>query len=206
MSPMSRVLVVSTLLFVIASPALAKTSDGAAGTVYVTPAPASATAPAYAPVYAPPYDPSYASMPRGRGGRIVIGTRHEQQSDRGLWGAGLGLFLGGWVLDIVGTAIANAMSDRSSTDENNAQAWSVMPLGGPIAQLVVGAPHPALPLTFGIMQITGLVMFVMGLTSTHDAEVPVYALGDPSDPTTPRLAFEVTPRSDGGFASVTLSM
>lgn len=142
---------------------------------------------------------------RDRHGRTLVDTRHENQPDRGLWGTGLGLFLAGWVLDIVGTAIFNAASDdRSGANEEDAQAWSLLPIVGPLVQLGIEAPHPALPLTSGLLQISGLVLFVVGMTSNHDVEIPVYAWGDPHDAATARLGLDITPTNGGAYASLTL--
>jgi hypothetical protein len=194
MARIARSLLVLAVLFFAASPALAQ--DVATQPIVVTP-----------PGYGAESLPSHAAYGgygvRGRGGRVVIGTRHEQQSDRGLWGGGLGLFIAGWALDILSVPIANAIHPRDNWTDS--LAWGVLPIAGPVGQLTVGAPHPALPITFGIMEIAGAIMFIMGVTSTHDAEVPVYALGDPRDPMTPRLAFSVAPSDSGGFASATLT-
>ena len=54
------------------------------------------------------------------------------------------------------------------------------------------------------MQITGLVLFVMGMTTTHDAEVPIYAFGDPSDPRTARLGMTLSPTAGGAYATLAL--
>ncbi len=219
---MIRTLVATTLLLALAAPASAQevvtvpapapagtivvTAPTQAGAVYAAPAPA--PAPAYATT-STPYPPTYGSPfpPRDRHGRALVGTRHEMQNDRGLWGAGLGLFLGGWVLDLVGTALANAMShDRTDAAEQDAQAWSILPLVGPVVQLGIEAPHPAIPITSGLMQISGLVMFIVGLTSEHDAEIPIYAWGDPSDPRTPRLGLEVAPTQGGAMGTLSLRL
>ena len=172
----------------------------------VAPTPTVYASPLYAPIYDTRYDTRYAPAARGRPQRVQIGVRTERQSDQGLWGLGLGFFIAGWVLDFaVLTPIANAMShDRTDAAEQDAWAWSLMPVVGPIVQLAIGAPHPAIPLLTGVMQIGGLVLLAMGLTSTHDAEVPVYAFGDPSDPRTARLSMGLAPMVDGGYATLTL--
>jgi hypothetical protein len=137
---------------------------------------------------------------------VPTGTRTEMQPDRGLWGAGVGLFVAGYVLELALTPIANAIShDRPEAVEQDAWAWSLLPIVGPVIQLGIGAPHPAIPITTDLLQISGLVLFIMGMTSQHEVQVPVYALGDPSDPTTPRLAFDLTPTSGGAHATATLT-
>lgn len=147
---------------------------------------------------------SYLFPPTDRRGRVLMGTRHEMQSDRGLWGAGLGLFLGGWALDIVGTAIFNAVSnDRDGAAEEDAMAWSIVPFVGPIVQLALEAPHPALPLTSALMQIGGLVMFCLGITSQHDVEIPIYGYADAGTPSM-TLGLDLRPTDGGGYASLTL--
>jgi hypothetical protein len=196
MARIAHSLVVLALVALAASPALAQVAPAPQQQVVVTPA-GYGTMPA-------PYTSSYSGYgTRGRAGRVVVGMRHEQQPDRGLWGGGLGLFLAGWVLDIISVPIANSFHPRDNWTDS--LAWGVLPFAGPVGQLTVGAPHPALPITFGLMEIVGAVMFIVGLTSTHDAEVPVYAFGDPSNPETPRLAFNVTPSDGGGYASATLT-
>lgn len=172
---------------------------------YAAPAPVGLAQARTAPATLPA---GYLSFPpRDRQGRVLVGTRHEMQNDRGLWGAGLGLFLGGWVLDLVGTAIANALSsDRTDADEQDAQAWSILPLAGPVIQLAIEAPHPAIPITSGLMQITGLVLFVMGMTSQHDTEVPIYAWGPTADARTPRLGLEIAATQGGAMGTLSLHL
>jgi hypothetical protein len=198
--------------FVVLAACLALTThaaaqDGRPPIVVVTPP---AVAPTSAPTVAPtPSGTQYYAAPQvvgvGRRERLVIGTRHEMQEDRGLWGAGLGLFLAGWGLDIALTAVANAIStDRTDAAEQDAQAWSLLPIVGPLVQLGIEAPHPAIPILTELMQIGGLVCFIMGMTSTHDAEVPIYAFGDPHDARTARIGMSMTPTAGG--ASVALSL
>jgi hypothetical protein len=188
--------------------ALSVAAPAAAQAPAPTPAPTPMSAPTTAPtIYsAPSYAPSYAYAPRGRPERVQTGVRTERQTDRGLWGGGIGLFLAGWVLDFaVLTPLANAMStDRTDAAEQDAWAWSLLPIAGPVIQLGVGAPHPAIPITTGLMQIGGLVMFILGMTTFHDTEVPVYAFGDPHDPRTARLSMDVSPMGDGAYATLTL--
>lgn len=202
---MLRTLVVCVSLFALAAPAAAQQVVTAPASSAYTP-----TTPGYTTgTGAPTYEASYSTSfpPRDRRGRMLVGTRHEMQNDRGLWGAGLGLFLGGWVLDIVGTALANAIStDRTDAAEQDAQAWSILPLAGPVIQLGIQAPHPAIPITSGLMQIAGLVMFITGMTSEHDAEVPIYAWGDPHDARTARLGLEIAPTQGGAMGTLTLHL
>jgi hypothetical protein len=189
------------LLALVTSLALAAPAAAQAPLV-VTEAPSAAPSPTYGTTL---YEaPRYVATGRGRE-RAILGMRHEQQNDRGLWGAGLGIFLAGWAADIALTALGNAISsDRTPANEEDALAWSVLPFVGPIVQLGIGAPHPAIPVLGGVMQITGLVLFVMGMTNTHDAEVPIYAFGDPSDARTARLGMSLSPTAGGAFASFTL--
>lgn len=204
---MERTLLACALTLALAAPAAAQEVVPAPSTpTLVVTAPAPAVAPAPTAYATPSYSqPVYAYAGPGRAPRTVVGTRHEQQNDRGLWGLGLGLTLGGWALDIALTAAANAIStDRTDAAEQDAQAWSILPFAGPIIQLGIGAPHPAIPITTGLLQISGLVCFIMGMTSTHDAEVPIYAFGDPSDARTARLGFGVAPTSGGAYATLTL--
>jgi hypothetical protein len=197
---MMRPLLVLAACLSFAAPVAAQSS---APLIVVQP---TATAPTTAPTYGTTLYSAPQYVPTGRGReRAVVGVRHEQQNDRGLWGAGLGLFLGGWAADIALTALGNAISnDRPPSAEEDALAWSLLPLVGPIVQLGIGAPHPAIPILGGVMQITGLVLFVMGMTSTHDAEVPIYAFGDPHDARTARLGMSLSPTAGGAYASFTL--
>jgi len=148
-----------------------------------------------------PYVPSYAP----RGSRIV-GYREVTRPQAAFWGPGLGLFLAGYVLNFaVLTPIANAISDdRDSAREEDAWAWSLLPIAGPIVQLGVGAPHPAIPITTGLMQIGGLVMFIYGLAEHETVRVPVHA-GDPEDPSVPTIAFDASPLPGGGQVTVRLT-
>lgn len=221
---MIRTLITAALFLAVAAPAAAQSTAApppTTGTIVVQAPAAPASAPSPGPTYASPtpsaergsasavtIPPGYLAFPpRDRQGRVLVGTRHEMQNDRGLWGAGLGLFLAGWVLDMAGTGIANAMStDRTDADEQDAQAWSILPFAGPIIQLAIEAPHPAIPITSGLLQITGLVMFVLGMTSQHDAEVPIYAWGPTADARTPRLGLEVAPTQGGAMGTLSLHL
>ncbi len=190
---MQRSLIVSALILAFAAPAAAQDS------MLVAPAstPTIYTAPRYAQTY------EYGG--RGRGARLVIGTRHEQRPDGPLWGGGLAMFLAGWALDIAITAGANAIShDRTDAAEQDAQAWSIVPLVGPLVQLGIEAPHPAIPIFTELLQIGGLVMFVLGLTNTHDTEVPIYAFGDPHDARSARLGMGLATTAGGAYATITL--
>ncbi len=165
--------------------------------------------PASTPIVAEPAPSRAASSgtysvfpPRDRSGRMLIGTRHEMQNDRGLWGTGLGLFLAGWVIDIAGTAIFNAASnDREGALEQDAMAWSIVPWVGPMIQLGLQAPHPALPIMSGLLQLGGTVLFIFGLSTQHDVEVPIYGW-----PGMARIGFAVAPTEGGAIASATLTM
>lgn len=206
---MFRTIVACALVLAVTAPAAAQeVLTAPASTVYVAPTPPPSPSTGTYTTGTSAYDPAYASFPpRDRRGRMLVGTRHEIQNDRGMWGAGLGLFLGGWVLDIVGTALANAIStDRTDAMEQDAQAWSILPLAGPVIQLGIQAPHPAIPITSGLMQIAGLVMFITGMTSQHDAEVPIYAWGDAHDPRTARLGFDLAPTQGGAVGTLTLHL
>lgn len=195
-----RTTLLLALVLSIAAPAAAQ-STLTAPQAPPTSAPVVYAAPGYAPAYSP-----YQYAPRGQPQRVQTGVRTERQPDRSMWGAGLALFLAGWVLDFAAlTPLANAISDdRTDAVEEDAWAWALVPVVGPIIQLGVGAPHPAIPITTGLMQIAGLVMFIVGLTSFHDVEIPVYAFGDANDPRTARLSMDVSPMGDGAYATLTL--
>jgi hypothetical protein len=206
-SPKERIMVRSTLVFLVlvtlAAPAAAQVSPPP---VYTSSAPVAAPPPVYTAsgtAAAPSSSPYFA--PVDRRGRTLIGTRTETRTDRGLWGAGLGLFLAGWVLDIAGTAIFNSVSnDRDGAAEEDAMAWSILPWVGPFIQLGIQAPHPALPLASALLQVGGTVLFVLGITSESQVEVPVYAWGDPDDAATARLGLDVSPTEGGAYATLTL--
>lgn len=163
------------------------------------------------PTQLPSYQPTYGAtpyMPRAipDRDRPIVGYRTETRSQPALWGTGLGLFLAGYVLDFaILTPIANAISnDRDGADEEDAWAWSLLPLAGPVIQLGIGAPHPAIPIATGLMQIAGAVLFIVGLTDQQTVRVPVRA-GDPDDPSIPTLGFDATPLPGGGQVSVSLA-
>ena len=141
-----------------------------------------------------------------RGRRNIIGYRDVQQNPPELWGTGLGLFLAGYVLDFaILTPIANAISvDRTGADEQDAWAWSLLPIAGPIVQLAIEAPHPAIPIATGLMQIGGLVLFILGLTETQEAQVPIFE-GSPDDPNMLRVGADLAPVDGGGVLNVTLT-
>lgn len=201
-----RTLVVFALLGAVAAPASAQEVATPAPYVYSPPAaPTPAPAAASAPRTLDPVLVESGFELRDRRGRELVAIRHEMQSDRGLWGLGIGLFAAGWALDIIGTGIFNGVSeDRSGANEEDAMAWSIVPLVGPFIQLGIQAPHPALPITSGLLQITGLVLFIVGITSQHDAEIPVYAWGDPADARTARLGLDLQSTNGGAYATLTL--
>ncbi len=156
-----------------------------------------------APVYATaPYVPSY--VPQRE--RPIVGYRTQTRANPALWGTGLALFLAGYVLDFaVLTPLANAISnDRDGADEEDAWAWSLLPIAGPIIQLGIGAPHPAIPIATGLMQLGGMVLFIWGLTDEQTLRVPVRA-GDPEDPNLPTLGFDARPLPGGGELRVDLA-
>ncbi len=156
-----------------------------------------------APVYmGTPYVPSY--VPPSH--RPIVGYRTETRARTVLWGTGLGLFLAGYVLDWAAlTPLANAISeDRAGADEEDAWAWSLLPLAGPVIQLAIGAPHPAIPITTGLMQLAGMVLFIWGLTDQETVRIPVRA-GDPDDPSIPTLGFDASPLPGGGEVRVSLA-
>lgn len=151
------------------------------------------------PYYYPPPPPS-----RGRG-RLVVGQRTETRSVRAMWVPGLVLLAAGWLGDIAITPLANSLStDRDPAAEEDAWAWSLVPVAGPIAQLVIGAPHPAIPVMTGLFQIGGLVLFAVGVASQEQVRVPIYQ-GDPDDPTATRVDLGVAPTAGGGQIGLTVT-
>jgi hypothetical protein len=136
---------------------------------------------------------------------VIVGYRSETRHPPVIWGRGLGLFLAGWVLDFaILTPIANAISnDRSPADEQDAWAWSLVPVVGPLVQLGIQAPHPAVPILTGLLQIGGLVAFVVGLTTEETHRVPIYQ-GDPEDPH--MLQVELDGGAVPGGAQVSLTL
>lgn len=156
-----------------------------------------------APVYmGTPYVPSY--LPPAH--RPIVGYRTETRARTALWGPGLGLFLAGYVLNWAAlTPLANAISeDRDGADEEDAWAWSLLPIAGPVIQLAIGAPHPAIPITTGLLQLVGAVLFVWGVTDQETVRIPVRA-GDPDDPSIPTLGFDASPLPGGGEVRVSLA-
>ena len=48
------------------------------------------------------------------------------------------------------------------------------------------------------------MLFILGMTSQHDVEIPVYAWGDPASSATPRLGLDVRTTDGGAYAALTL--
>ncbi len=138
-------------------------------------------------------------------GRAIIGYRTEMRNPPELWGTGLGLFLAGWVLDFAAlTPIGNAMSrDRSEANKQDAQAWALVPIVGPLVQLGIEAPHPAIPILTGIMQIGGLVLFALGLTTQQAHRAAIYQ-GSPEDPSMLTVELDGGATSDGAYLGLTV--
>ena len=191
-------------------PPAAADPDAAPSTV-APPARSPAVAPRSAPgrdyerppahAYQPSYAPVYGSTGRNR---PIVAYRNETRAPPSIWGTGLGLFIAGYVLNLAITPLANAISDeRSPADEQDAWAWSLLPVVGPMVQLGVGAPHPAVPITTGLLQLVGVVLFTWGLTESESVRVPV-RLGDPQDPNVPTLGFDVDSLPGGAQIRVSL--
>ncbi len=210
---MNQITLAGLVAIVALSSSFARAQDR--GDVIVSPSPApGAAVPAqvvaptpqgYQPrvqLQAQPYVPAY--LPGGR--PRIVGYRETTQSRPALWGPGLGIFLAGYVLNFAAfTPLANAISsDRDGASEQDAWAWSLLPLAGPIVQLGIGAPHPAIPITMGLMQIGGLVMFIYGLAEQETVRVPVH-VGDPDDPNIPTISFDASPLPGGGQFTVRLT-
>ncbi len=161
----------------------------------------------YAPAYgypAPAYG-YYPTMPVRRG-RAVVGHRDVERPNTALWGTGLALFLAGWVLDFAAfTPLANAISDdRPPEVEEDSWAWSLLPLVGPWIQLGLEAPHPAIPITLGLLQLAGAGMIIAGLVTRQTIRVPIYE-GDPEAPGSARVDLGVAPSLGGGVLTVALA-
>jgi hypothetical protein len=167
----------------------------------------------YAPQY-PAYRP-YAPQPQRGSERVtvprhrseIVGYRQESRNPPAVWSAGLGFFIAGYALNFaILTPIANALSvDRPGASEQDAWAWSLLPILGPIVQLGIEAPHPAIPLLTGLMQIGGLTTFIVGLTMREvTRHVPIYR-GDPEDPSMLRVELDASPLEGGGQVSLTVT-
>jgi hypothetical protein len=157
------------------------------------------------PPYPPP--PAYGYVPPvSRRHREIVGYRQETRNPPSVWGTGLGFLLSGWVLNFaILTPIANAVSiDRPGASEQDAWAWSLLPVAGPLIQLALEAPHPAIPIISGLMQLGGLIAFVAGLSSRETRSVPVYR-GDPDDPSMLRVEMDASTVQGGGVVQLTLS-
>lgn len=137
-----------------------------------------------------------------RRARRVVGYRTEERAVRGLWVPGVVTFCAGYLLNLIATPVANGLStDRPESVEEDAWAWSVLPIAGPIVQLVIEAPHPAIPIGSGLLQIGGLALFIAGLTSREQVRLPIRE-GDPEDPS---LSVSAAPLPGGGLVSLTLT-
>ncbi len=140
---------------------------------------------------------------RGRVQRPIVGYRSVERADPRLWGSGLAMFLAGWVLDFAAiTPIANAISDdRDPGVEQDSWAWSLLPIVGPIVQLGLQAPHPAIPITLELLQLTGAGLLIAGLVTNQTIRVPIYA-GDPEDPNMSRIELSARPVAGGATVGV----
>lgn len=151
-----------------------------------------------------PQPQPYYYRPMRRRRPQIVGYRTEEREVRSLWIPGLITLGVGYLLDVIGTPVANSISnDRPESDEEDAMAWALIPIAGPIIQLGIGAPHPALPITSGLLQLGGLTMFIAGLTMREEARVPIYE-GDADDPTR-RVDVQAVPLPGGGQVNVTLT-
>lgn len=202
----------SLALVITASSAIASAQTGpaaATGSPFPQEQPPAAQQPAYPqqstyaqPQYAPYAYPSPYYPPATRGRRVprpIVGYRSVTRPDPRLWGAGLAMFLAGWVVDFaVLTPIANAIStDRDGASEQDSWAWSLVPIVGPFVQLGIQAPHPAIPITMELLQLGGAALIIAGLVSNQTIRVPILQ-GDPEDPNVPRLDVAAQPMLGGG--------
>lgn len=217
---MTRRLSICALILVFATLSAAHVAEAQAPAEGLAP-PASVPAPTPPPqvgqpVVVAPVAPRYAPQPRygasyGYGqqpyaprGREIVGYRTEQQAPTSIWGAGLGCFLAGYVLDLILTPLANAISDdRPGAVEEDAMAWALLPVVGPIIQLAIGAPHPAIPITTGLLQLGGLTALIVGLVSQEDVRVPIYR-GDEDDPNL-QADLTLAPTVGGAAAGLTVT-
>jgi len=157
-----------------------------------------AQAPAPSPYPAQVYRPL-------RGGRAIVAYRTEMRSPPELWGTGIGLVLAGWVLNFAAlTPAANAIgNDRTPANEQDAQAWALVPFIGPMVQLGIEAPHPAIPILTGLLQFGGLVCFILGVTSQQEHRAAIYE-GSPDDPAMLRVELDGGASTDGAFVGLTV--
>lgn len=172
--------------------------------VIITVTPAPSTAPASSAIaYNPPgssppvvYTPDGSAEPRRRGG----GRRWE------LLGPGIALFAGGWLLTWIATSVwYGETTSCTSTGwfgyscvhygpDDAALAFSFIPLVGPWLMLASDSIHDAAiipPVLFGLTQLTGLVLLILGVALPGDDE--------PVDPYA--LRFDVVPLPGGGLLS-----
>lgn len=127
----------------------------------------------------------------------------QERATKGLYVPGIILFGIGWVGNFaIATPAANmASDDRPDAAEEDAWAWSVVPIVGPIAQLAIGAPHPAIAITMGLMQIGGLALFIAGLVSKETVQVRV---AGPPDGNGTTVDLDVVPMEGGGALQLTV--
>ena len=155
----------------------------------------------------PPY-PRVTETParvyRPERGRAIIGYRTETRNPPELWGTGIGLAAGGWVLNLILTAAANSVStERPPAVEQDAQAWAAVPFVGPFLQLALEAPHPAMPILTGLIQYAGLISFIVGVTTQQVNRAPIYE-GSPDDPSMLRVELDASGGPDGAFVGITV--
>lgn len=185
-------------------PPPAQAAPAPAQQAHVTPAPQ----PVYVqqPYVAQPYPPAAAPYypPAPSRHRQIVGYRDVERTNVPVWASGLALFLAGWVLDFaIFTPVANAIStDRPQSVEEDSWAWSLVPIAGPWVQLALEAPHPAIPITMGLLQVAGVSMLIAGLVTSQSVRVPVYA-GDPEDPSMRRLDVSAAPTLGGASLLLT---
>lgn len=128
-----------------------------------------------------------------------VGERVEKQPIKGLAIAG-GVVLGAvWLLTISITAAINVSLDSSRTEQNI--GFSAIPVAGPMVILGTdsGADDyaPAL-IVSTVLQSSGLIMLVTGLSIRREKRIPVYATVGPVRPEGAKSALSIAPWAPPG--------
>lgn len=112
--------------------------------------------------------------PRSRGGR----------RDWALIGAGAGMALGGWALNVVGSLLWVLWPGSWGNDNTPYLSWATVPVAGPIMQLTTSSSEewqaPIAVIISGV-QLAGWIMAIVGTASPSDEVAPLAVLPVVSD-------------------------
>lgn len=122
---------------------------------------------------------------------------HRSANIPALWVPGIILLGAGWVANVAGIGVLVA-EEVGARIHDNWYLYGLIPVLGPWLQFAE-EPNglPEWSIVTGVVQLAGLVMFILGLTLQEEWDEPVYVL-DENNPMSPRISFNLETAPGGG--------